>query len=125
LEAYYKDNGWGLDVVWRGIAAGRFNDEYVQCTTACPAYTTQHYTINNNEVAGTSYFDLNFTYDFQAYSGQAQAFLAIKNVFNVNPVLIATGGGSSSVNTPAFPSTNESLYDLLGRVFRIGVRHNM
>jgi iron complex outermembrane receptor protein len=125
LEAYYKDNGWGLDVVWRGIAAGRFNDEYVQCTTACPAYTTQHYTINNNEVAGTSYFDLNFTYDFQAYSGQAQAFLAIKNVFNVNPVLIATGGGSSSVNTPAFPSTNESLYDLLGRVFRIGVRYNM
>jgi len=47
-------------------------------------------------------------------------FLSIRNVFNKDPVLVANG--PTGDNTEAYPQTNRSLYDILGRVFRLGVR---
>jgi hypothetical protein len=41
-------------------------------------------------------------------------------VFDTDPVLV--GNGPTGNNTPAYPQTNRALYDVLGRVFRLGVR---
>ncbi len=40
-----------------------------------------------------------------------------------NPPLVASGPDGN--NTPAYPQTNRSLYDYLGRVYRIGLRVKM
>ena len=50
----------------------------------------------------------------------AEVFLYIRNLFNTDPVLV--GNGPTGDNTPAYPQTNRNLYDVLGRVFRIGAR---
>ena len=47
-------------------------------------------------------------------------FLSIRNLPNSDPVLV--GNGPTGNNTPAYPQTNRALYDVLGRVFRLGVR---
>lgn len=125
LEGTYSNQSWTFNVVWRAISAGKYNGEYIQCSVDCPASSVQHYTINNNTVPATSYTDINIAYDFPVYSGDAQAFLAIKNIFNTAPVLIATGGNATAVGTAADQQTNPSLYDMLGRVFRVGFRVNM
>ena len=49
-----------------------------------------------------------------------ELFLSVKNLFDKDPVLVAIGPTGN--NTPAYPQTNRSLYDVLGRVYRVGVR---
>jgi outer membrane receptor protein involved in Fe transport len=47
-------------------------------------------------------------------------FLYVRNLLNSDPVLV--GNGPTGNNTPAYPQTNRGLYDVLGRVYRMGVR---
>jgi outer membrane receptor protein involved in Fe transport len=49
-----------------------------------------------------------------------EAFLFVRNLLNTDPVLV--GNGPTGNNTPAYPQTNRNLYDVLGRVFRVGIR---
>jgi len=35
---------------------------------------------------------------------------------------VLVGNGPTGNNTPAYPMTNRGLYDVLGRVYRMGVR---
>ena len=51
---------------------------------------------------------------------KTQLFLSVRNIFDKDPVLV--GIGPTGNNTPAYPQTNRALYDVLGRVFRMGVR---
>jgi outer membrane receptor protein involved in Fe transport len=67
--------------------------------------------------------DASTTYSFDAWGTETEAFLSIKNVFNTDPALVASGPDGN--NTPAYPMTNRNLYDYLGRVYRIGVRVKM
>ena len=73
-----------------------------------------------NKIPGRFYYDLNTSYSFRIDNAKAQAFLSIRNIFNSDPVLVANGPTGN--NTPAYPQTNRTLYDVLGRVFRLGLR---
>jgi iron complex outermembrane receptor protein len=118
--AYNTDSGFGLEVIGRGISAGTYNNSYVVCTTGCPLSTTDHTTTNYNKIAGAWYFDLNADYKFTVASTKADVFFSVKNIFNKDPVLVANG--PSGDNTEAYPQTNRTLYDILGTVFRMGIR---
>ncbi|WP_253716849.1 TonB-dependent receptor [Sphingomonas sp. AP4-R1] len=118
--AYNMDNGLAFEMVGRGVSGGTYDNSYIVCTTSCPVSTVDHRTINNNHIAGAWYFDLNADYKFTVANTKADLFISIRNVFNKDPVLTATGPTGDS--TEAYPQTNRSLYDVLGRVYRMGIR---
>jgi outer membrane receptor protein involved in Fe transport len=117
---YDLDNGLSFQVIGRGISAGTYNNSYIVCTSDCPLNTTDHRTVNTNHIAGAWYFDMNAGYKFEIAHTKADMFLSIRNVFNKDPVLVANG--PTGDNTEAYPQTNRSLSDILGRVFRLGLR---
>ncbi|MGK2909190.1 MAG: TonB-dependent receptor plug domain-containing protein [Sphingobium sp.] len=117
---YDMDNGLSFQAIARGVSGGVYDNNYVVCTTDCPASTADHRTINLNEIKGAFYYDVNASYSFEVSNSKAQVFVAIRNVLNSDPVLV--GYGPTGNNTPAYPQTNRTLYDVLGRVFRMGVR---
>jgi outer membrane receptor protein involved in Fe transport len=117
---YAFDNGFSAVFVGRGFGDGVYDNDFIECTSACPANDPIARTINTNHIDGIFYLDANFTYDFDLGPTQAQALFSVKNLFDTAPVLV--GNGPSGNNTPAYPQTARSLYDTLGRVFRVGLR---
>ena len=118
--AYNLDNGFSAEVIGRGISSGTYNNSYVVCTTDCPLSTTDHRTVNTNRIAGSWFFDVNADYKFGVAGVKANVFFAIRNILNKDPVLVANG--PTGDNTEAYPQTNRALNDILGRVFRLGLR---
>ncbi|MDX3910490.1 MAG: TonB-dependent receptor [Sphingobium sp.] len=120
LSAGYDIGPLAFQFIGRGVSGGVYNNNYIVCETDCPASTADFRTINRNKIPGAFYLDFNANYSFEVSNAKMEVFLAIKNVMNTDPVLI--GNGPTGNNTPAYPQTNRSLYDVLGRVFRMGVR---
>lgn len=118
--AYDFDSGFSIQGVARGVSGGVYNNNYIVCTTDCPLSTADQRTVNTNSIRGAFYFDINASYNFEVAGAKAQAFLSIRNLTNKDPVLV--GNGPTGNNTPAYPQTNRALYDVLGRVFRMGLR---
>ncbi|MDO7843064.1 TonB-dependent receptor plug domain-containing protein [Sphingomonas immobilis] len=123
FSAGYDVGGFATQFIARGVSGGVYNNNYVVCTTNCPASTTDFHTVNLNSIPGAFYFDANANYTIKTGSGQFEVFMAIKNIFDRDPVLVANGPTGN--NTPAYPQTNRALYDVLGRTFRVGVRVKM
>ncbi len=113
-------SGFGAELVARGVSPGVYNNNYIVCSTNCPASTSDYHTVNTNRIPGAFYFDLNANYTIKSHGSQFELFLSVKNLFDKDPVLVAIGPTGN--NTPAYPQTNRSLYDVLGRVYRVGVR---
>jgi iron complex outermembrane recepter protein len=120
---YLATVSWDQDVVAlsltaRGFSDGVQNTSYIQCTSSCAASTADHQTINDNHLPGAVYFDANLTVKF---GPQAETFLTVDNILNKDPVQVAYGPGLAIAPI----STNPVLYDVIGRVFRLGVRFRM
>jgi len=120
FSAGYDIGPWGFQVVGRGVSNGVYDNSYIVCTTDCPVSTVANRTINDNRIAGAIYFDVMANRSFEVEGAKFQAFLSIRNILDTDPVLV--GNGPTGNNTPAYPQTNRALYDVLGRVFRVGVR---
>ena len=112
--------GAGFQFIGRGVSSGVYNNNYIVCITDCPASTADRRTVNTNHIDGAFFLDFNANYDFTVRNAKAQVFLSIRNLTNRDPVLV--GNGPTGNNTPAYPQTNRALYDVLGRVFRLGFR---
>jgi outer membrane receptor protein involved in Fe transport len=97
-----------------------YDPSYIECTTNCPTSTAKNRTINDNDIAGSFYLDFSANYSFMVGPAQAEAFFAVKNLANRDPVLV--GNGPTGNNTDAYPQTVRTLYDVFGRTFRLGVR---
>ncbi len=104
----------------RGISSGTYDNAYIECTSGCPLSTINHRTIDKNYVGGALWFDMSASYKFEVgETSTVETFLNIKNLFNRDPTLVpplATGSAFWA------PLTNRQYYDVLGRVFRAGVR---
>jgi outer membrane receptor protein involved in Fe transport len=122
LSAFYKLDDWTFNVVARGVSDGVISNAYTQCTSNCPASVAPYYTINNNHVDGALYFDLSINRRFQVRESRAEAYVSIDNLFNKNPPLVANPANLGAENTVGQVQTNRSLYDVLGRQFRLGLR---
>lgn len=120
LTANYEIDSWSFNLVGRGFSGGVYDNNFIECTTGCPASTPQARTINNNQIAGQWYVDASITKKVKLGGSKVDLFLYVRNLLNSDPVLV--GNGPTGNNTPAYPQTNRSLYDVLGRVYRMGVR---
>lgn len=120
--ASYSNDPITVNLIGRGISAGVYDNSFIECTSDCPVSTVDHRTINSNRIAGAFYVDANISYDFSAFGEQSQIFFNVRNLFNKDPAVVAPGPAGSAYATPA---TNQSLYDLLGRVFRVGLRFQL
>jgi outer membrane receptor protein involved in Fe transport len=120
LSASYERDAIMVGIVGRGVSSGVRGTSYVVCSTDCPASTAAARTINDNHIAGAFYFDLNANYKLNVGGTKSEVFLSVVNILNKDPVLTAIGPTGN--NTTAYPNTNRDLYDVLGRVFRMGIR---
>jgi iron complex outermembrane receptor protein len=120
LEATYHVTDWTFDLVGRGVSGGVYSNLNTVCASGCPNYSLATPSANRNDIAGESWMDATVSYDFSAWGSDSSLFLNVKNLLNSDPVLVASGPDGN--NTPAYPQTNRSLYDYLGRVYRIGWR---
>jgi len=114
-KAYFTQ-GWdtdkfGLTVTERWFTSGVYSNEYIQCQTNCPVSTVVHTTINDNVMKGATYVDIGGTYNV---SENLTAYFKIDNALNKSP--------EPAPQTSVYYGANPFLYDVLGRMYRIGVR---
>lgn len=115
----YTNSPVTLAVTGRGFSAGTISPQYVQCSSGCPLSTANAITINDNHATGAVYLDFYGSYKFDMGTAVLEAFMNVTNVTNRAPGFVPNGpGGISYAEVP----TNESLYDVEGRTYRVGVR---
>ncbi len=110
-----------VSLTMRQMSSGTYNNNYIVCTTGCPTSTPQRETANYNFIKGYRYFDVGLNYRFTVGDDvQMDAFMNVRNIFNTDPAQVGYR------NIPYIVYTaNSALYDILGRVFRAGVRFKM
>ncbi len=106
----------------RAVSAGTLDNSWVTCSSGCPTSNATHRTIDNNHVPGAFYMDASINYGFDVGNTRMETFLNIRNVFNKDPALVAKSADQFGYVSP---DTNVAMYDILGRVFRAGVRFKM
>jgi outer membrane receptor protein involved in Fe transport len=93
-----------LSLAERFISAGYINPDWIECQPgSCPTSTVQHPTVDHNRLPGAFYLDLGGRYEF---SQGAEAYFKVDNAFDKSPP----------------PYGSPSIYDWLGRIYRVGVR---
>ncbi len=107
----YQNDVWGINLTERWYSGGVFtNRNTLVCAPGtCPAPTTQTPTINFNKVSSILYLDVGANWNV---SDKTQLYTKIDNIANTRPP--DTGGQNA----------NNTLYDVIGRMFRVGVRFN-
>jgi iron complex outermembrane recepter protein len=107
----YQNDIWGISLTERWLSGGlTTNRNAIVCQPGtCPAPTPSNPTINFNKVDSMFYFDMGVNWN---YSEQTQYYLKVDNLTNIRPPDI---GGQDN---------NQVLYDVIGRMFRVGVRFN-
>jgi outer membrane receptor protein involved in Fe transport len=116
---FWKTNfteGWDTDrysltVSERWFSDGVYAREFITCQTNCPVSTVVHPTINSNVMKGATYIDLGGTYSF---AGGVTAYFKIDNLLNKAP--------EPAPQTSVYYGANPFLYDVLGRMYRVGFR---
>ncbi|HEX7984583.1 MAG TPA: TonB-dependent receptor [Duganella sp.] len=101
----------GVTLSERWISAGVYNNEYIECQTNCPLPTAAHPTIYDNHIPGATYFDLGATYKF---TPQITGYAKVDNLGDRAPVLLPQTNLSMGINP--------SIYDVVGRTYRAGLR---
>jgi outer membrane receptor protein involved in Fe transport len=107
----YSNDVWGIDLTERWLSGGiTTNRNTLVCAPGtCPAPTVQTPTINFNRVDSMFYLDLGLNWN---YSPKTQFYMKVDNLTNIRPPDIGT------------QDNNQVLYDVIGRMFRFGVRLN-
>jgi iron complex outermembrane recepter protein len=100
---------WGISLTEHWVSDGVFSNEVIECQTNCPVSTVTHPTANVNHMDGTLRFDLGANYKL---TDNVTAYAKIDNLFNKEP---AVSPGTGTVANPM-------IYDLIGRMYRVGVR---
>jgi len=113
FSATYDSPHYAITGVARGVSAGKYVANGIECQIDCPVSTTQFPTYEDNTVSGAFYVDLNVTFKFDALSrGKGEFFVNVTNLFDADPILLPETGLAA----------NSTYSDLLGRAFRVGFR---
>jgi len=114
----YDGDSLAMALTARGVSAGTLSNSFIVCTSGCPASTIDHPTINVNHIDGAAYVDVSLAYKFK---DSASVFLNVQNLANKDPAAVPRING-----TPyGYAQTNPIMYDILGRIFRAGVRFTL
>jgi outer membrane receptor protein involved in Fe transport len=111
----WNSQQWSFSLTERYFSNGYFNVMAIQCTTNCPVSTAIHPTISNNVMKGDTYLDIGGGYNLNEH---ATLYFKIDNVNNAAP--------ANDPNTvPNNLGFNPVLYDVIGRMYRVGFRFNL
>jgi len=107
----YANDVWGIDLTERWLSGGlTTNRNAIVCQPgSCPVPTPSQPTINFNKVDSMFYFDVGLNWN---YSPKTQYYIKVDNLTNIRAPDV---GGQDN---------NQVLYDVIGRMFRFGVRLN-
>jgi len=119
VSAAYKQGQFTGALTARGISAGVYSNDYIECTSNCPARTATRDTISDNSYGGALYFDLSLNY---AFMPGLEGFFSVTNLADKDPEPVAQGIGVSNPQWGIMSPGNG--YDYLGRSFRAGIRFN-
>ncbi len=100
-----------FELTERWISDGVYSHEWIVCQTNCPVATAVHPTIANDTMKGAFYWDFGGAYRLNP---KATAYFKITNLTNVAPV--------AAPQTNVGYDFNPALYDVIGRMYRAGVR---
>ena len=117
FNATYDTDTFSLTGTARGVSGGTYGNAYIVCDTNCPvnrpaSLVSQFPTIDNNDIDGALYVDLNLTTKVAMGGAEAQFFVNVTNLFDRDPILLPETGLAA----------NSTYSDLLGRSFRFGIR---
>ncbi len=84
-------------------------------------YNLNGWDVTNNHVPSVTYYDLRLTYDITMGSSTLQLYGVVNNLFDKAPPLAPAYVALSSAPV----QTNQSLYDVLGRRFTVGLKLQM
>ncbi|MEN2784973.1 TonB-dependent receptor plug domain-containing protein [Sphingomonas qilianensis] len=107
----YDNDAFSLTVQERWFSDGVFGNQYVVCTTGCPASTANRPTIDYNKMKGAFYVDIAGSVNIKE---GISLFGKVDNVFDHDP--------APSPQTNTGLDVNPALYDTLGRIYRLGLR---
>ncbi|MFD1950741.1 TonB-dependent receptor plug domain-containing protein [Sphingomonas arantia] len=107
----YDNDLFSINIQQRWFSDGNFGNQYVVCTTGCPASTANNPTIDYNKMKGAFYVDVGGSVNL---TKQVSAFFRVENVFDHDP--------AAAPQTNTGLDVNPALYDTLGRFYRAGVR---
>jgi outer membrane receptor protein involved in Fe transport len=102
----------------RWFSNGVYSNNYIVCapgtcpTGRSPTDVANHPTIDRNRMKGALYVDVGGSYNF---SQKLAAYFKVDNLFNKSP--------EPSPQTNTGVDVNAALYDLVGRLYRVGVRY--
>ncbi|WP_240699953.1 TonB-dependent receptor plug domain-containing protein [Sphingomonas gei] len=103
----YTNDRLSLTVQERWFTDGNYGNQYVVCSAGnCPVSTAIAPTIDSNFMPGAFYLDVGGTYNF---TEQVTGYFKVDNVLDHDP--------AKSPN-----NANPALYDIVGRIYRAGVR---
>ncbi|MGE3476367.1 MAG: TonB-dependent receptor plug domain-containing protein [Rhodospirillaceae bacterium] len=110
---------------FRWISSGINQVTNVECTSGCPTgLSPQLLTVSDNHVKSAMYVDFNAAYKLALTdTAETELFLNIRNIANADPAIAVRGPGGSSFDFAPTPAGGN--YDVLGRVFRAGVKFKM
>jgi len=109
----FSTDKWRLTLQQRWFSDGVYNNNYVVCQTNCPPSTSIHRTINSNFMPGALYFDVSGSVNVRE---GMEAYFKVDNLFNKDP--------APSPQTNTGIDVNPALYDVIGRMYRVGLRFN-
>ncbi|KGB56724.1 TonB-dependent receptor [Sphingopyxis sp. LC81] len=102
---------FSLTLSQRWISDGVYSNDWIECQTNCPVATNQRPTVDDNSMAGALYVDIGGSYKF---NDKVSTYFRVDNLFDKDP--------EPNPLTGVGPGINPFLYDILGRVFRVGLR---
>jgi outer membrane receptor protein involved in Fe transport len=109
IQSYEADK-YSVQIQERWISDGVLGNQYVECQAgSCPASTPTRPTIDDKHVDGAFYLDIGASYEVMS---NATAYFKVDNVLDEEPARVTT-------------FINPQLYDVLGRVYRLGLRFSL
>lgn len=106
VSATYVQDGWSATIQGRFIGSAQLDN-----------YWASGVQVDNNNIPSVAYLDLRGSYH---WNDNIQFYAAIDNLTDVPPPTISTLGTTSNVSLDI--NTNASIYDILGRTIRAGIR---
>ena len=106
LSQQWSNDKATVTITERLVSAGKIDPYAIVCTSGCPATTVQNPTYDFNDIPGAVYVDIGGSYDVL---DNAEVYFKVDNVFNHR----------------APPFGGSTLYDVVGRMFRVGARIKM
>src|SRR5690606_22327754 len=80
VSATYNLDPITVSLSLRGLSSGKYNNAFIDCSTACPTATVENPTIDGNHIAGAQYYDLSFK--SKLLDTGAEAFFVVENLLN-------------------------------------------